>query len=143
MINRTLIESRLSLIIDLVGQLDSLAESSESDFLSDPRNVGAAESFLRRSLEAVFDIGRHLVAKSGHSDLAKEYKTIAQGLGTLKVVPREFVSTLIQMAGYRNRMVHFYLEITPSELYQLIIARRGDLRRFVDCCVEYLDKVCG
>ena len=80
--------------------------------------------------------------KSGHSDLAKEYKTIAQGLENLKV-PRESVSTLIQMAGYRNRMVHFYLEITPSELYQLIIARRGDLRRFVDCCVEYLDKVCG
>lgn len=141
MINRTLIESRLSLIIELTHQLDSLAACSESEFLADPRNVGAAESFLRRSLEAVFDIGRHLLAKSGHSDLAREYKTIAQGMGALNVVPEEFVSILIQMAGYRNRMVHFYHEVTPSELYQLIVARRGDLRRLVDCFARYLEEV--
>jgi uncharacterized protein YutE (UPF0331/DUF86 family) len=141
MINRTLIESRLSLIIELTHQLDSLAACSESEFLADPRNVGAAESFLRRSLEAVFDIGRHLLAKSGHSDLAREYKTIAQGMGALNVVPEEFVSILIQMAGYRNRMVHFYHEVTPSELYQLIVARRGDLRRLVDCVARYLEEV--
>ena len=138
MINRTLIESRLSLIIELTHQLDSLAACSESEFLADPRNVGAAESFLRRSLEAVFDIGRHLLAKSGHSDLAREYKTIAQGMRALNVVPEEFVSILIQMAGYRNRMVH---EVTPSELYQLIVARRGDLRRLVDCVARYLEEV--
>jgi len=141
MINRTLIESRLSLIIELTHQLDSLAACSESEFLADPRNVGAAESFLRRSLEAVFDIGRHLLAKSGHSDLAREYKTIAQGMRALNVVPEEFVSILIQMAGYRNRMVHFYHEVTPSELYQLIVARRGDLRRLVDCVARYLEEV--
>ncbi len=117
MINRTLVESRLSLIIELIHQLDSLAAYSETEFLADPRNVGAAESFLRRSLEAVFDIGRHLLAKSGHSDLAREYKTIAQGLGALEVVPPDFVFTLIKMAGYRNRMVHLYYEVSPSELY--------------------------
>ena len=141
MINRTLIESRLSLIIDLVGQLDSLAESSESDFLSDPE-TSVLLRLLRRWRPCLILDGTSSPSLA-IATWPKEYKTIAQGLGTLKVVPREFVSTLIQMAGYRNRMVHFFLEITPSELYQLIIARRGDLRRFVDCCVEYLDKVCG
>lgn len=24
------------------------------------------------------------------------------------------------MAGYRNRMVHFYDEVTPEELYQIV-----------------------
>ena len=140
MINRAQVESRLSLIIDLVGQLDSLANLSESEFLKDPKNVGAAESFLRRSLEAVFDIGRHLLAKSGHSDLAKEYKGIAQGVATLGVVPSEFVPTLVRMAGYRNRMVHFYYELTPQELYEIIVVHREDLRRFVDWVAAYLER---
>ena len=138
MINRTLIETRLSLILELTNQLDSLAALSQQEFLGDPRNVGAAESFMRRALEAVFDVGRHLLAKSGHSDLAKEYKTIAQGLGSLQIVPEPFVTTLVQMAGYRNRMVHFYHEVTPSELRDITIARRDDLRHFVDFVVAHL-----
>lgn len=138
MINRTLIETRLSLVLDLTHQLDSLAAIPQEEFLEDPRNVGAAESFMRRALEAIFDIGRHLLAKSGHSDLAKEYKTIAQGLGSLGVVPESFVMTLVQMAGYRNRMVHFYHEVTPTELREIIVARRDDLCQFVDLVVAYL-----
>lgn len=139
MINRTLVASRLSLILELVHQLDALAACSEAEFLADPRNAGAAESFLRKGLEAVFDVGRHLLAQPGHSDLAREYKTIAQGLGALGVVPREFVSTLLPMAGYRNRLVHLYHEVAAAELYQLMVARRGDLRRFVDYVAEHLE----
>lgn len=140
MINRTLIETRLSLILELTRQLDSLASISREEFLEDARNVGAAESFLRRALEAIFDVGRHLLAKSGHSDLAKEYKSIAQGLGSLGIIPEPFVPTLIQMAGYRNRLVHFYHQVTAFELYEIINARRDDLRRFVDFVATYLVK---
>ena len=49
--------------------------------------VALPRSFLRRSLEAIFDIGRHIVAKRGPSiELAREYKSIAKGLQKLKVV---------------------------------------------------------
>lgn len=78
MINRTLVEARLSLILELTHLLDSLASIPAQEFFGDPRNIGAAESFLRKALEAVFDVGRHLLAKSGHSDLAKDYKAIAK-----------------------------------------------------------------
>lgn len=138
MINRTLIESRLSLIVEMVEHLDALAATPEPLFLANPRDVAAGESFLRRSLEAVFDVGRHLLAKSGHSNLAKEDKSIAQGLGSMNVVPQDFVPTLIRMAGYRNRMVHFYHEIAPTELRHLIVARRDDLLRFVDFVKRHL-----
>lgn len=140
MINRILVESRLSLILDLAGHLDSLAILPERDFFDDPRNMGAAESFMRRALEAVFDVGRHILAKSGHSDLAKEYKSIAHGLGSLQVVPEPFVATLVKMAGYRNRMVHFYHEVSPAELRQIIFERRDDLRKYVDYAVAYLER---
>ncbi len=31
------------------------------DFLGDATIAGAAESYLRRSLEAIFDVGRHII----------------------------------------------------------------------------------
>jgi len=43
-------------------------------------NTAAGESFLRRILEAIFDIGRHILAKRGHLDLSSEYKSIVKGL---------------------------------------------------------------
>ncbi len=39
-------------------------QKHNSNILSDRRNPAAAESYLRRSLEAIFDIGRHILAKS-------------------------------------------------------------------------------
>jgi uncharacterized protein YutE (UPF0331/DUF86 family) len=35
------------------------------------------------------------------------------------------------MAGYRNRMVHFYREITPQELFLIMKEHHKDLERFV------------
>ena len=34
------------------------------------------------------------------------------------------------MAGYRNRMVHFYKEVMPEELYQIVVNNLGDFERF-------------
>ena len=44
-------------------RLQSLGDMSEDDFASDPDNFAIAEHHLRRSLETVLDIGRHVIAK--------------------------------------------------------------------------------
>lgn len=83
MINKTLIKDRLVLLDNYLDALRSLALLQKNAFMSDKRNAAATESFLRRSLEAIFDIGRHILAKSGKMDMAAEYKAIAKGLGDI------------------------------------------------------------
>lgn len=141
MINRTMVNARCDFVLEALTQLQALGAIPRQEFLSDPRTVGAAESFLRRSLEAIFDVGRYLLAKTGHAELAKEYKSIAMGLVTRQIVPSDFGPTLVRMAGYRNRLVHFYHEVTPDELYGLITAHRGDLSRFVRYVRDYLNRL--
>ena len=48
-------------------------------FMSDSRNVWTAESCLRRALEALFDVGRHILAGAFGKGVS-EYKEIASGL---------------------------------------------------------------
>ena len=84
--------------------------------------IAAAESYLRRSLEAIFDAGRHVVAKTGPLSMAAEYKAIARALSDRGFVDRPLGDTLIKMAGYRNRLVHLYAEVSAEELYEIISA---------------------
>lgn len=128
-LNTTRILQLLRFIEFCRQELKPFTEMKEEEFFSDKRNPPFVESYLRRSLEAIFDIGRHILAKiSGFKEI--EYKTIAKELGSKQVVTKELSAVLITMAGYRNRMVHFYREITPQELYQIAKDNLKDIERF-------------
>ncbi len=136
-INKNLVRERLDLIRAQVFELSRMRGMSLEEFRQ-PRNSAAAESFLRRSLEAVFDIGRHIVAKAGHADLAQEYKSIARGLAETGAVSRDMAEELALMAGYRNRLVHLYYQVGAEELYRIVADRLGTLDRFVAEILAYL-----
>jgi uncharacterized protein YutE (UPF0331/DUF86 family) len=133
------IEKNLSLIQEFLSELKNLSLMSEEEFLSDRRNPAAAESYLRRSLEAVFDVGRHILAKTyGSKEL--EYKKIALELGEKGIVDKEYARTLVKMAGYRNRMVHLYHEIGPKEIFDILKDHLSDIDRFVSVIAIFLEK---
>jgi uncharacterized protein with HEPN domain len=46
---------------------------------------------------------------------------------------------LLQLAGYRNRLVHMYNIISDEELYQVIQSNTKDIENFVSKIKKYLD----
>lgn len=42
------------------------------------------------------------------------------------------------MAGYRNRMVHFYDEITEQEMYSILRNKLSDIETFASAVVNIL-----
>jgi uncharacterized protein YutE (UPF0331/DUF86 family) len=128
-LNIKLIEDRLGFIIKSIARLKKLSRLDEQGFLKDD-NPAIAESYLRRSLEAMFDIGRHIMAKTADKGIV-EYKEIARALGQEGVVAADHSEKLILMAGYRNRLVHFYHEISDKELYTIVKTNLSDIEAFV------------
>ena len=63
----------------MVTELKSLHVENYSTFHSDSKHFAAAESYLRRALEALFGLGRHILAK-GFGEGVPEYKHIAHEL---------------------------------------------------------------
>jgi uncharacterized protein YutE (UPF0331/DUF86 family) len=128
-LNTKLLEDRLGSINGALAKLKNLSLLPENDFLKNDKPA-AAESYLRRSLESAFDIGRHIVARTaGKGEV--EYKEIAHRLHEIGVISGELSERLKLMAGYRNRLVHFYHEITEKELYFIIKNDLQDIERFV------------
>lgn len=139
MINRLLVKQRLAMINEYCKELEHLKTLPKEAFL-EKVNSAAAESFLRRSLEAIFDIGRHILAKSGQVELAGEYKSIASGLVKIEAVSSGLGETLIEMAGYRNRLVHLYHMVDAEELYSIVHQNTSDLAEFVRQINKFIDQ---
>jgi len=110
----------------MLDALHRLPVSDLSAFLEDERTAAAAESYLRRAIEGLFDLGRHILAKR-YAEGIVEYKEIAVSLSERGVVPVAHRETMIAMAGYRNRLTHFYHEVKAEELYQISTAHSADI----------------
>ena len=106
-------------------------------FQSDSRNVWTAESCLRRGLEALLDVGRHLIAKLAGAGVA-EYKAVGRDLGEHGVLDKETADLLVKLAGYRNRMVHFYHEVTAEELFGICANELHDVERILAAYVRWM-----
>ena len=127
----------IRLIESYLSELRTFSSMTKEAFLSDKKNPPFVESYLRRSLEAVFDIGRHILAKTYGSRVI-EYKAIAKELGEKGVITGELTDILLEMAGYRNRMVHFYKEVTPEEMYEIVTKHLLDFDRVIHEIVSFI-----
>ena len=103
--NRKIIADRLDFIPRMIADIRAFPLESLEQFAQDQRNFGAAESCLRRSLEALLDLGRHILLKV-FGQAVTEYKKIADELELKGVLSHEHARKLRILAGYRNRMVH-------------------------------------
>ena len=75
-----LVPDRLGRVERSLVEIRQLPLDSLESFQSDSRNVWTAESCLRRPLEAVLDVGRHLVAKLSGTGVAVWYPGAGSGI---------------------------------------------------------------
>lgn len=128
--NKKLIIDRIDIIQKCVERLKKMKGMSQGKFVLED-NFAIAEHNLRRALEAAFDIGSHILSRIPHIQIST-YKEIAQKLGEYKIVSKRFAENkLTEMAGYRNRLTHFYFDVTPREMHTIIQEDLGDFDKFL------------
>jgi len=122
-----IVRERLDYAEDCIRELRALPSDDLKVFLSDRRNPLAADALLRRSIEALFDTARHMLAK-GFGVGKLEYREIAnesknRGLLTNAQTAEAFR----KIAGDRYRLIDHSEEITPEELHGIVRNQLGDL----------------
>jgi uncharacterized protein YutE (UPF0331/DUF86 family) len=135
-IDSKVVAQRAFWISQMMDSLKDLHLKGKASFLRDRHKIAAAESYLRRALEALFDIGRHILAKR-FAYPATEYKEIAKGLSSNKVLVEKEAELMRKMTGYRNRMVHFYHEITPEELHEICLYHINEIKLLADKLIQW------
>jgi uncharacterized protein YutE (UPF0331/DUF86 family) len=132
-LNREVLRTRISYIEDSLRSLERFKGVSFDEFHSNPDNFRIAFYDLHRALEAIMDIGSHILSRIPGAR-PSSYKDIPRLLERHKIIPNEFATNqLTKMAGYRNRMVHFYGEIAEQEIYNII---QEELEDFYSFCIR-------
>ncbi len=121
-----------------LNELKTLARQPLSDF-SAGDGWKLAQFHLHRALEGVFNIGTHILSRIPGAQ-ATQYKEIALKLGETGIVPKEFAQTkLVEMAKYRNRLVHFYAQVSSEELHRPVNTDLGDFDVFLSSVKKVLN----
>jgi len=130
-VNESVIVEKTAWIRKMLADLQDLGLDDRGAFLADKHKQAAAESYLRRALEALFDVGRHILARK-FGAAAAEYKDIARILFEKKALTKKDSDLLRLMAGYRNRLVHFYHEVGPEELFEICAKDSADIQEILN-----------
>jgi uncharacterized protein YutE (UPF0331/DUF86 family) len=137
LISRVVVADKAAAIHRLLDGIRSLPLENLASFTADRRMVAAGESYLRRALEALLDLARHLLAK-GFGRAPAEYAAVARELGEAGIVDSRRAARLGVLARYRNRMVHFYDEISDDELYGILTGEIGDIEDLLAAMLRWL-----
>lgn len=137
-LNKEIILVRLNGIEGELIELTKLRKLSQKEF-KEGDGFKIATYHLHRALEGVFNIGSHILSRLPGAQ-AHDYKEIARKLGEYHILDRSFTETkLVEMAGYRNRLVHFYAEVSPEELFKVIHENLGDFEIFLGAIKKALE----
>jgi uncharacterized protein YutE (UPF0331/DUF86 family) len=117
--------------------IEGLPLGTLQEFVGDTRNSAAAESYLRRALEGLLDLARHILAK-GLGQAPAEYKEVAAMAATAGLLGEGQGALMMQIAGYRNRLVHFYDEVSEKELYDICSGQLGDVRSLLEAILAWV-----
>ena len=104
--------------------------ADQRHFVSDPLIYGNAERYLQLAIQAVLDVSNHIVSDR-NLNLPADNKELFDLLAKHKIVSVGLARKLTLMAGFRNLLVHEYLEIDRHRVYASLENDLADFERFI------------
>ena len=112
---------------------------SFKEYVDDVRLRRAIERSLQISVEACLDIGRRLIALEGFR-YPEDNRDVFRVLAEEGVVSKELLPTLLDMASFRNLIVHDYARIDDAKVYATLKKRVGDFDEYARAIATYLEQ---
>ena len=138
MVDRFVVDARIAKIREYVALLRRIyGHTNEKAFIKDPLIYGNAERYLHLAIQCVLDISNHIVADL-RLNLPADNRELFELLATHKILPPSLAKKLVQMAGFRNVLVHEYLEIDRRRVFQVLKNDLGDFEKFIRAVAKLL-----
>ncbi len=108
-----------------------------AEYMANEELQAAVERRLQLALEAALDIGNMLIARAGLPQ-PDTYRDVILGLGKAGILPAEFAQRFSTAAGFRNVLVHDYMELDPQLVYRQLQNGLADLELFLGHVATFL-----
>lgn len=130
---------RLMALRNEIAYLRSEARDAASveAYAGNPRIKRAVECSLQVAVEICLDIGRRIIALEGLRYPA-DNQDIFRVLVEVHIIPDRMLPTLLNMARFRNLLVHEYARIDDAQVYAILQQRLPDFDAFADSVRQYM-----
>lgn len=127
MVNKDILYKRIERAHEYILILKDIRENlSLEDFKKDLIIQGSIERYLHLTIEALLDIGNHIIADEGLGKV-EVYSDIAKILSLNKYINKKQEEIFVKIIGFRNILVHDYLSIDKDIVYEILENGLGDL----------------
>jgi uncharacterized protein YutE (UPF0331/DUF86 family) len=121
---------KIKVIEDCLSKLKTLAQLPLNEFISDFKYFDSAKYNLQTAIEAMVDIGNHIISRKGLG-IPKTYADTFEILYKNGIIEKKDADTYKLMAKFRNRIVHFYDEVDDREVYRILQNNLEDFISFI------------
>jgi uncharacterized protein YutE (UPF0331/DUF86 family) len=128
-VDREKLSSRLNALESYLAELRTFRGSTREKFVREPALHHLAERYLHLACECVLDIAHHVISDQGYRQ-ATSYKSAIEILTEERLISEDLSARLQSWMGFRNVLVHFYMDIDHGRSYDAIQEDLGDFEEF-------------
>ena len=129
MVDQHVLSSRLNALGEYLAELEAFARWSREEYLNDPHRHHLAERFLHLACESVLDLAQHVISDMEYRQ-PRDYRDTMEVLRQEGILGDDLAERLKGWMGFRNVLVHLYLQIDHGLTYDAICNDLGDLEEF-------------
>jgi uncharacterized protein YutE (UPF0331/DUF86 family) len=129
-IDKDLIHGKIDIIERNLTFLNTYKEKSEVDVLDNYKDIQAIKYSLFEIIEASIDIASHIISTRGFQR-AESYAEMFEILNKNNIIGENLSSDLVNMARFRNVLVHGYAKIDNSRVILFIKERLIYVENFI------------
>ena len=137
MVDRQKLSNRLNALEDYLTEIRALAALPREKFIREPSFHHLAERYLHLACEAVLDMANHVISEEGYRQPGTNEESITV-LEEEGILSPELAERLRRWMGFRNVLVHLYLEIDHGRVYDAMTEDLGDLEEFASRISTFL-----
>jgi uncharacterized protein YutE (UPF0331/DUF86 family)/predicted nucleotidyltransferase len=140
MIDKRIVLDRLAYIQARLASLKGRRNLSLAELMENEERRHATLYELQTCLEAMTDIGNHLIAALGLRKPEERTEVMAI-LADADILPKDLARQLRTAIAMRNALVHGYLTVAIPLVYRALQDNLGDIEDFCKAIVAFMDKL--
>ncbi|MGQ9489909.1 MAG: type VII toxin-antitoxin system HepT family RNase toxin [Anaerolineae bacterium] len=134
-INRQIVHDRAREIREAVQKVQQYAALPDETFFADERNLYTVEHLLLIAIEAAAALCNHILAKTARR-APLSYGECFEGLQRVHKLDEQLAVRLVQMARFRNLLVHRYWDVDATQVLAYARHNLGDFEAYLRAIAE-------
>jgi uncharacterized protein YutE (UPF0331/DUF86 family) len=137
MVRAEVIRKRINKLDEYLSILNKLQVYSFEEFMANPERYGSAERFLHLAIEAIIDMANHIIAELGLG-VVNWYSDIPAIFLEKGHIDKHLKEKWIRMIGFRNTLVHEYIDIDRQIVYKALQNNLDDIEELKKIFAQFL-----